>query len=65
MFSSQLVIISLMMMLLIKTCWSITEGIPFVPVSACIVIVIFGNIQCVCKFYVFCRHQVELVADVK
>jgi len=65
MFSSQLVIISLMMMLLIKTCWSVTEGITFVPVSVCIVVVTVANRQCVCKFCVFCRHQVESIADVK
>jgi len=40
MFSSQLIIISLLMMLLIKKFWSITEGIMFVTVSACIVMVI-------------------------
>ena len=44
MFSLQLVIISLIMILLTKTCWSITEGVMFVPVSVCIVMVIAGNI---------------------
>lgn len=43
MFSSQLIIISLLMMLLIKKFWSITEGIMFVTVSACIVMVIVWN----------------------
>jgi hypothetical protein len=33
-----------MMMLLIKTCWSITEGVTFIPLSVRIVMVIVGNL---------------------
>jgi hypothetical protein len=33
-----------MMMLLIKTGWSIPEGVMFIPVSVCIVMVVVGNL---------------------